>query len=400
MIVEVRGVNFRNKGAELMLHAVLQQARPPEEDSIRFALHERGGTEAQRRSLGLDTIRWKSASRVPLAAEVHNRLSGWMPEGMRRARRLVAPEEVDVVLDASGFAYGDPWGAWKSEATADYYARLRRRGTRIVLLPQQLGPFEDGEVRRHFERILAQVDLVFARDPISLENVRTLAPTAELRQSPDFTLTVEGRVPAYFESVARPACIVPNQQMIARGDADSARAYGGFLAIGARELAARRYATHLLIHDDSQGDVELAEAVRRDTGMDLPILREPDPAVVKGILSRCEVTIGSRFHGLVSALSYGVPSLGTGWSHKYRMLFEDFGCPDCLVDPAWPEDRILERIGAVTEEASRARIREGLAKGRKRYLDATADMWERVNRVLAGAAERNGLGARAVADAG
>ena len=386
MIVEIRGVNFRNKGAELMLHAVLQQARAPEGEPIRFALHERGGTEAQRRSLGLDTVRWKSASRLPLAAAVHNRLPGWMPEGMRRARRLVAPEEIDVVLDASGFAYGDPWGARKSEVPADYYEGLKRRGTRIVLLPQQLGPFADAEVRRHFARILDLADLVFARDPISLDNARAIAPEAPIRQAPDFTPGVEGRVPGYFAQVERAACLVPNQQMVAKGSPEASGAYRGFLATAAREMLELGLNLHLLIHDDSPGDVVLAEGVCADLGIDVPIIREPDPLVVKGILSRCHVTVGSRFHGLVSALSYGVPSLGTGWSHKYRMLFEDFGCPACLVDPAWPAERIRERIRAIAGGNERERVIEGLRLGRERYLGETERMWSAVNGVIAEAA--------------
>lgn len=386
MIVEVRGVNFRNKGAELMLHAVLQEARAPAGETLRFALHERGGTPAQRASLGLETVRWKHASRLPLAAAVHNRLPSWMPVGWRRARSLVAPEEIDVVLDGSGFAYGDPWGARKSEVPADYYERLKRQGARIVLLPQQLGPFEDREVRRHFARILELADLVYARDPISLENARSISPGAPIRQAPDFTPAVAGRVPRYFEGIENGACLVPNQQMVAKGSPDAAAAYRGFLATAARELLALGLNLHLLIHDDSPGDVELAEGVRTDLGVDVPIVREPDPLAVKGILSRCHVTVGSRFHGLVSALSYGVPSLGTGWSHKYRMLFEDFGCADCLVDPAWPAERIGERIRAIAGGEERERIISSLRAGRERYLEESARMWSEVNGVIAGAA--------------
>src|SRR5690606_24931554 len=94
---------------------------------------------------------------------------------------------------------------------------------------------------------------------------------------------------------------------------------------------------------EGRDDAKLAEAIIAGYE-DIPVIQENDPLYIKGILGACKGTIGSRFHGLVSSLSQGVPSLATGWSHKYLELFEDYGCGDCVLSFDIGPDRLEELL--------------------------------------------------------
>jgi colanic acid/amylovoran biosynthesis protein len=109
MIIEIRGVQFENKGAQLMLHAVLQQLsdRLP---TATVALRPNAGTTYR------ELCSVAALIKVPLRKQAVdlNPLSYSWPTWLDVALQnfgVVAEGSVDAVLDASGFAYGDRWGS-------------------------------------------------------------------------------------------------------------------------------------------------------------------------------------------------------------------------------------------------------------------------------------------------
>lgn len=329
VIIEIVGVHDKNKGALLMLEAVCNVLRA-EVPQAMLAVPFSVGPETRLR-LGL----WVTVPPEfgPFDASV---LAELVPRRLRRAAALVRPSEVDVLLDASGFGYGDYWGETKlRRRLVSRVRKLYKRGRRIVLLPQALGPFESSGMSRLFSEVVEKSDLVFVRDAQSERFVRQVAPAARsLRRAPDFTSLLQPELPRALERLRGVSLVIPNRRV----EAPSGK-YLDFLELSVRMLldAGRRVA--VLVHEGDD-DRTIAEQLNVRLGQDaIEIVEEPSALVTKAIISAADLVVSSRFHGLVSALSSGVPAVACGWSHKYEELMADYHSSDYLVklddDMSW-----------------------------------------------------------------
>lgn len=84
-------------------------------------------------------------------------------------------------------------------------------------------------------------------------------------------------------------------------------------------------------------------------------------SVLKGIIARAEVAIGSRFHFMVAAISAGVPSIAIGWSHKYFEMMNMLGQAYFFINyEELKEDTCLEKIEELW--VKRILVRDEIAK--------------------------------------
>jgi colanic acid/amylovoran biosynthesis protein len=223
-----------------------------------------------------------------------------------------------------------------------------------------------------------EVALVFARDRSSLEHLEPFRGRgAAIDTAPDFTVGVKARLPEGFEPRPGLVALIPNRRMVDKAAAASAQQYVDFLAGCAAHVARRGMQPLLVVHDTGL-DRELAEAVRRQAGAGAEVLVEPDPRALKGVLGACRLVVASRYHALVGALVQGVPALATGWSHKYGELFEDFGCPDALVEVTAPAAEVAARLDALLDGPERERVIANLRRAAADYARRTEAMWARV----------------------
>jgi colanic acid/amylovoran biosynthesis protein len=369
MIIEVTGTNTRNKGAELMLVAIREHFA--DRSSVQLAVNQFFGTYAERAEYGLlnkvDLDGW-GRSRVTVAL---------MPSEFRRSFGLVREDDVDVLLDAAGFAFGDHSPPERTIQFAEQVEAAKRAGKKVILLPQALGPFTNSKIRDAFARIVNAADLVFARDDCSLEHAQNATRNPDhIRQAPDFTnlikpdLTVDG-------NTSDRATIVPNQRMIEKAETEEdAAAYVPFVArcIGAVEEAGLDPV--LLLH--GRNDRELARAIPEEVGHEVPLHEESNPVSLKRFLGESHLVVGSRFHSLVGALSQGVPAIGTSWSHKYEMLFEEYGCSDMLLSVRADEEQVRACVRAATGER-RVELAGRIKEAGAQFETETTDMWRQVD---------------------
>ncbi len=381
VLIEVKGVQFENKGAELMLLAILERLRR-EWPRLEFALAPDPNTPFRRivAAGGWQRLRVEGA---PVDVDAWSyRVPGRLLE-LGRRHGIVTEREVDAVLDASGFAYGATWGDAAMGRTAREIDRLARHGKPYLFLPQAFGPFRVNRESRAFGRALLAAALVCAREPQSKQHLAALHDELDDRVQvfPDFTMQLAGDVSAAGRhGVDRgTALLVPNQMMRSEYNPEPAWRSGYdslILSIG-RQLAQDGWRVRVLNHEGRSDEAVchlLAESLA--TG---PVIVEPDPLALKGTLGAAGLVVCSRYHGCVSALAQGVPCLGTAWSHKYAALFEDFAAGEFLLQDC-DEQQASKMLSRLLEQ--RLALPRQLA-GRREVLTARSEqMWQQAIEIL------------------
>ena len=372
MIIGIVGTSTWNKGAELMQVAINEHLR--RYPGMYLAVPGGFGTFDERAFYGLryllPPLRWGRA-----------RLGMYLlPGALRRAFGVVHEDEADAILDASGFAFGDQHPLERTVRFAGDVERWRAQGKPVVLLPQALGPFEQPEMRAAFARVLKAATLVYARDRVSFDHAKRVWPEAgNLRMAPDFTNLVKPLATEEIGTLNR-ACIVPNQRMIEKATTqEQAAAYVPLMAQAVQAVEAHGVEPVLLVH--GAHDVPLVEAVQEHVGRTLPVIKETDPVRIKAELGRSRLVIASRFHALVSALTQGVPAIATSWSHKYEMLFADYGCPELVLSVSATEEQVRAAVDR-TLGSDRLEIERVLEERGIFVREKVERMWKEVDSSL------------------
>lgn len=381
MIIEIRNVGFVNKGAELMLYAVLEKMRqsfPDAKFAMEPSLEDGPAPYAKRAELGFLQKVWLWKYGIQLGD-----IFSFAPKTFREKYGLVLDKEIDIVLDASGFAYSDQWGPYATKELARACKRWKRNNTKVILLPQALGPFRSADIIKAIKEIVMMSDIIFPRDTISynylVEAIGGEKPNIQI--APDFTNLIEGILPDYFDQESNKFCIIPNYRMIDKSIPMLSEAYLPFMINCTKYLLKLNAKPFLLLHEGDQ-DLVLSEQIRNAVGGRIKIICESHPLKIKGILGTCDGVISSRYHGLVSAMSQGVPSLATGWSHKYKMLFDDYGFPEGLMDINISIKDMQKTIHSITDQHSKKKIKIIIQKKAQHQKSLTEKMWQDVLKVI------------------
>jgi len=303
-------------------------------------------------------------------------------QAARRSAQGFKHGKPEILLDCSGYQYGDPWAAMGRILSLRLlmYQHFRARGGRIVMMPQALGPFTRRVVASTAAGVFQLADLVFAWDEVSRQHALDVGcPPSRIEIAPDYSNIVEPWIPDHPEEWSRRVCVVPSTRMLDKTSHGVSAAYMESLRKCIGSILDCGLEPFILVHQLE--DRALAEILRKSIKGGILVV-DPSPVEAKGIIASCRVLIGSRYHALVSALSQGTPAIGTGWTHKYRALFKDYGCEECLVEDVESKGAFEERLSLITDDAARDRIVDTLRTGSDRHRARTLEMFSKLERVL------------------
>lgn len=378
MLIEIEGVGFDNKGSELMIQAIIQKISSVFPNSF-FVMRPKKNSPYLKRAqlqayqkieIQLYGIRWGSF------------IGNYLPSRLKKYYGLVAENEIDVVIDASGYSYSDKWGISYTRTAARKYKRMKKYGSKIILLPQAFGPFNDPSFKKYLTTIKNNTDYIFAREDISYNYIiKEIGESDHIFIAPDFTNLVKPSVNERFKDKVNRICIIPNYRMIDKSKGEAGSSYIPFMKSLLHELKERGEDPFILIHE-GEADVRLAKQLVKNLEFDVDIVIEDNSLIIKGIISKSKGVISSRFHGLVSALSTAVPSLATGWSHKYQLLFNEYEFDGGMLQVDMPISELKKKLDYLTESDSNQQIRHLLNKKSNEIKIKTENMWVKVINII------------------
>ncbi|QCB49910.1 polysaccharide pyruvyl transferase family protein [Rhodococcus sp. PAMC28707] len=361
------GVNFQNQGAYMMLVAAADEIR--RRNIGQPVIDIRWGSRVQKRSEGLGTL-----ISIDELLAFRSLMADRLPFGLRSKLPFHTYKDIDGVVDASGFAFGDQWSHARLDARANRFRFFADRGVPVVILPQAFGPLH--RTKSAAETVLGSSKLIYARDPESFAYLQELDSfsTANVKVSSDFTVTLKGRRPkAVPQDWGSSIVIVPNTNIVSRGDGGR---YLDVLAKIIQDANSINRPVIGLVHDTGK-DREIFSALA-ERGLSLSVIDGFDGLESKWILGSAKLVVSGRFHATVSALSQGVPTVIHGWSHKYEHLAKDFGVPELLASPY----DLQETVTAVAIAESASDINERLLARKQVLAAGVVRMWDEVDETL------------------
>ena len=382
-VFDAVGVNYHNKGAQLMLRAMCERLDGASFPAV-LSLNMKLARHARRHGENLHASLWLERSRPGKADALVRALGALIPNVILARYRLIADRDVDVILDASGFLYGDQWGLRGLKRRLASARLWARQGKHLILMPQAFGPFSGDEAQSLMAELIGLSTLVYARDRESLGYLEAVAPRADnLRLAPDFTGLVAAKDYPEMASFSGWVGIVPNMKMVTKENRES---YFRFLKGVIGKLAANQQKAFFLIHE--KGDLPLAQSLSEELGLELPIHYREDPAELKALIGACRFIVASRFHAIVSGLSQGIPVVGTSWSHKYRHLFDDYNALHLLIEDLDDEHTVAGLLDELCQpdyrEELSGRLREQSAKQKSQIEAMWQEIFHHTSRGLAG----------------
>lgn len=369
MIIEIKNAGFENKGAELMLRTIMQIIGDEHTYVMEFNLDS--APYEKRARLGI----YQKSGIVKFGVQFDAFL-GLLPKKLLNMLGIILNKDINVVFDASGFAYGAPWNDESIKNILTVSNNAKRYNQKLIFLPQAFGTFEVKQSREKMKKALENATLIFARDETSFKNIEDIAPKDKLYLAKDFTnlLKVEKGV----EKVEDAVVIIPNCRMLDKSDGDR------YLKLLNRiiELLLEKEEKVILLNHEGKGDLVLCEQLSQKWG-NLQVIRGGDALFIKSVIGSGKGIISSRFHGIVSGLSQGVVTIGTSWSHKYKALYSDYDFNDGLIDDLNIDDNVLiEKLSFILDDKKRKMLADKLTHRSNELKEESLSTWKLIKNSL------------------
>lgn len=374
MYIQIDNAAFVNKGAELMLVSVIEKLSSAEKLKASFVFGMGWAEAKDLRRVGL--------FQKALLQRYKIRWEKLFPQPYLDQLGLVKTNNINAVLDAGGFQFTDYFvnAGYKerNNSIRAHYKNLKESAKKIIFLPQAYGPFTNPLAIERIKIAYNYGDLFYARDIKSYEYLTSIfGESPKIKQSPDFTNLCEGALPLSFYSRYKDCVIIiPNSKMLTQTKEESGKKYTLFMLYLLKHLKKSGENVIILNHEGME-DINLAHRLQKESSAEIPVISGLTAKEIKGLIGISKVTISSRFHGVVSGLSQGVPTFCTSWAHKYKYLLEDYDAEDMMINFDDIETSV-EKVSCMLSPELNDQTRKKLVQKSNKQKILAEKMWREV----------------------
>lgn len=242
---------------------------------------------------------------------------------------------LDYVLDiGAGDSFADIYPDKRFAYIMATKALAIVRGVPMILSPQTIGPFSRQPHSRAAAWACTRAEAVFARDPLSMAALKTLAPKARAFQAVDVAFALP--YDAQPKSTTRPRIGINVSGLLFSGGYTGKNEFGievdyaaltrglvaALLARGDVEVLLFGHVNSPLPNDD---DGVAVEALAREFPAATKVAAFASPSAAKSFISGLDFVVGARMHATIAAYSSGVPVVPISYSRKFEGLFGGLG---------------------------------------------------------------------------
>ena len=375
MKIVLYGIQTINKGAELMLYAILKELEQKYPDSVVYIPKSRLPQGPDYLHTRVKVNYWPNDG---LIRKFHlKRILKTLHLSYKIVQHLQLVKDADCFIDASGFRFSDQFNLSDEDVRWwDYLLQMYHRNKcKIIFLPQAFGPVEQINTKKVFRSLSNYASLLIPREMTSFDYLKHsgVVDMNKVAVFSDFTSLIDGVLPSQHEDLVNGICIIPNMKMIESGNIS----FDGYIEFLSMVIGVGKDSGHpvYMLNHEGERDEKLALLCQERIGEGVEVISGLNALEVKGMISTAYLVVTSRFHGLASALNCGIPCLATSWSHKYEELYRDYKLNDCLL-PLNNNMVAIEKIKNYIRKDINDNIRNHLALQVPMIKEQTRKMWD------------------------
>jgi polysaccharide pyruvyl transferase WcaK-like protein len=283
-------------------------------------------------------------------------------------------QDCDLIISMRGISYVGDGTKGRFEGLLSYsdlyYAKKSKKP--FAHFVQSFGPFNDWKVRYFARKDFAYVDFIPARGKESAKycqeivacpdkvyhfpDIAILLPVARDTWTLEYLHHLEIHEGQYI--ILCPSSVIYHLPPNVGGSTGEKHIESYYLI--ARDLLSYGesilFLGHMYSDDQNQCDREISRKVikcLKEKGHDISkckiVEEDINPWQAKALIAKSKLTVASRYHAIVAAVSTFTPGIAIGWNVKYHDILDYYGVPFMTIDvrdksPEEIRDFVLDRF--------------------------------------------------------